>query len=532
MGNDAEKRAVDALLASSMFQRAPNLRKLVAFLWEQYSLGNTAQIKEYTIGTEVLGRPPSFDQKRDAIVRVEMHRLRKRLREFYEGPGATSEVVMSIPEGSYVPVFERRTGLALSTPEEVRPWPEPAVEAAEEIYPEVWTEPGENLPAPITLPAPPPRRKRSSWWVGAGVLAMCVVLIALVLGAFISRKSSAAGATGPAAAPPPNVGSAAWPGIRILAGQENTDPRLDHLGQVWLSDRYFTGGVGRTGQHARISGTPEQFLFDGRREGDFQYKIPLDPGYYELRLYFAETVYGEGNVAGLGEAARLFSMGLNGAPALALFDVLADGWGPNAATIKVFKNVTPAADGHLHLSFSSYQNGRPLLNAIEIRPSQKGRILPIRMVAQDEAVRDSQGRVWLPDQWVTGGVRIRRPSGPVEPPERELYVGERYGNFTYRIPVAPGTYQLTVYLSEAWFGPGAEGGGGAGSRVFSLFCNHRPLLESFDLFTAAGGTGKPYKKTFTGLKPNAQGKLVLEFQPDVNYAMVNALSVDDISPVE
>ena len=36
---------------------------------------------------EALGRPADFDQKRDSIVRVEAHRLRKRLREYYEADG-------------------------------------------------------------------------------------------------------------------------------------------------------------------------------------------------------------------------------------------------------------------------------------------------------------------------------------------------------------------------------------------------------------------------------------------------------------
>src|SRR5256885_3659526 len=39
----------------------------------------SSQIKEYNIAVEALGRAPDFDQKKDSIVRVEAHRLRKRL---------------------------------------------------------------------------------------------------------------------------------------------------------------------------------------------------------------------------------------------------------------------------------------------------------------------------------------------------------------------------------------------------------------------------------------------------------------------
>lgn len=516
IGHEAEKRVVDAMLSAPMFQRAPNLRKLVAFLWERYAEGATDQIKEYTIATEVLGRPPSFDQKRDAIVRVEMHRLRKRLREYFEGPGSQSEAVMYIPEGSYVPVFVARD---VASPDI------PASELPTHLLDD---DPRPYVGDPVRTSVP---GKRPTWWIAAAAGGLGVILLGVLIIAAMTREpavsasieSSARQAVAPAV---PNAG------IRILAGRENGEPRVDHLGQRWSNDRYFVGGEARLNQHSRIANAFEQFIFDARREGDFQYVIPLSPGYYELRLHFAETLFGEGNLAGNGESARVFSVSANGVPLIELFDILADAEGPNLASVKVFKNIQPAEDGKLHLNFSAYSNGRPILNGIEIRPATKGRGVPVRMVAQEEAIHDSRGRLWEPDHWVTGGVRVRRPTVPAGTDEGGLYAGERYGHFTYRIPVAPGVYQLTAYFAEAWFGPTTEGGGGPGSRVFSLHCNHRTLLDSFDLFAAAGGNGKALRKTFAGLKPNAQGKLVLHFQPESNYAMVNALEVEDVSPVQ
>ena len=63
-----------------------------------------------------------------------------------------------------------------------------------------------------------------------------------------------------------------------------------------------------------ISGTPDPELFRSRREGDFSYDVPLRPGVYELHLYFAETLFGENNTAGGGEASRVFRIYINGAP--------------------------------------------------------------------------------------------------------------------------------------------------------------------------------------------------------------------------
>lgn len=515
MGLDAEKRVVDAMLNSPMFQRAPNLRKLVAFLWDRHAEGTTDQIKEYTIATEVLGRPPSFDQKRDAIVRVEMHRLRKRLREYFEGPGNHSEVLMYVPEGSYVPVFVPRDS------------GQPAMAAAETTAEVSGTE--VDTWQEVRHPPRPPGR--GPWWTAAVATGLGVLLVGILIAAAVTRESSASVSAKNAAAPA-SIPFDARSGIRILAGREQPEPRVDHLGQAWLSDRYYSGGEARPNPHPRISGAFEQFLYDTRREGEFQYAIPLDPGYYELRLHFAETLFGAGNLAGNGESSRVFAIAVNGRTAVDVFDILADAEGPNAATVKVFKDIQPASDGKLHLLFRGHSTGRPLLNAIEIRPATKGRSLPIRMIAQEEAMTDSQGRLWEPDYWVSGGVRVRRPNAPAGAAEPGLFLGERYGHFTYRIPVAPGTYQLTAYFAEAWFGPTTEGGGGPGSRLFSLHCNHRTLLESFDLFASAGGNGRAYRRTFTGIKPNAQGKLVLHFQPETNYAMINAIEIEDVSPVQ
>ena len=83
------------------------------------------------------------------------------------------------------------------------------------------------------------------------------------------------------------------------------------------------------------------------------------------------------------------------------------------------------------------------------------------------------------------------------------------------------------FFAETWFGPGQPGGGGAGNRLFDVYCNGVALLRSFDIFRAAGGDHRAVEKTFRGIAPNAQGKIVLSFVPVVNYACVNAIEVVD-----
>ena len=94
-----ERNELETILASGILNRAPNLAQLLTYVCAKYFEGAGEQIKEYNIAVEALGRPADFDQKRDSIVRVEAHRLRKRLREYYISDGAGHQVRIEIPSG-------------------------------------------------------------------------------------------------------------------------------------------------------------------------------------------------------------------------------------------------------------------------------------------------------------------------------------------------------------------------------------------------------------------------------------------------
>ena len=103
--HDLERSEVALVLASGIFGRAPNLVQILTYICAKYFEGSQEEIKEYNIAVEALGRPADFDQKRDSIVRVEAHRLRKRLREYYENDGAEHACQIEIPPGQYAPHF-------------------------------------------------------------------------------------------------------------------------------------------------------------------------------------------------------------------------------------------------------------------------------------------------------------------------------------------------------------------------------------------------------------------------------------------
>ena len=175
-----------------------------------------------------------------------------------------------------------------------------------------------------------------------------------------------------------------------------------------------------------IAGTRDPRLYQSRRQGNFHYDLPLAPGVYELRLHFAETFFGEDNTAGYGgESSRAFGIQVNGNTVINRLDVVGEA-GPSAAHVKVFKDISPASDGKLHLTFIPIVTV-PFLNAIEITPGTSGRLRPIRIVAQPRSLTDTSGNSWVPDRFAVGGQMVKRTpevSGTSEP---GLYAGERFG---------------------------------------------------------------------------------------------------------
>jgi serine/threonine-protein kinase len=95
--------AVEAIVTSKPFAQSQRMQRFLRFAVAREMAGERDALKEYTIGVEVFDRPSDFDPRIDSIVRVEARRLRKKLAQYYEGEGASSDVRITLPEGSYVP---------------------------------------------------------------------------------------------------------------------------------------------------------------------------------------------------------------------------------------------------------------------------------------------------------------------------------------------------------------------------------------------------------------------------------------------
>lgn len=140
------------------FRRSLRLRSFLLYVCEQTLLGREEELHEAQIGCQVFGKAVDYNPGDDNVVRVTARLLRKRLSEYFEGPGKDEPLRLVIPTGRYVPQFEsRRTEPVAETPVN---HPEP--------------------PAAVPQQPAPPRRDLRVWILAGacGVLAIaCAALL-------------------------------------------------------------------------------------------------------------------------------------------------------------------------------------------------------------------------------------------------------------------------------------------------------------------------------------------------------------------
>ncbi len=97
--------ALRKVISSPNFRHSPKLQRFLCFLVEETLRGRAQQLREYVLGIEVFGRPASFDSRLDSLVRVEAHRLRAALNNYYKQDGQNDSLRIGMSPGSYIPCF-------------------------------------------------------------------------------------------------------------------------------------------------------------------------------------------------------------------------------------------------------------------------------------------------------------------------------------------------------------------------------------------------------------------------------------------
>jgi hypothetical protein len=122
---DAVRAQLARILDSEFFCSSPRCCHFLTYsVLNLIEGGAPEKMKERVIGVEVYHRPPDYDSAQDNIVRVAATDVRKRLAQYYGGPGATDNPVIDLSPGSYAVTLHWRLASTESTSPSVALAPE------------------------------------------------------------------------------------------------------------------------------------------------------------------------------------------------------------------------------------------------------------------------------------------------------------------------------------------------------------------------------------------------------------------------
>ena len=104
--NSAIEQQLERILVSPDFAASQQLSKFLRFVVAETLAGRANRIKQSTVAVKVFERTVNFDAQADPIVRVQAARLRRTLERYYLTRGSQDPILITIPKGTYVPVFQ------------------------------------------------------------------------------------------------------------------------------------------------------------------------------------------------------------------------------------------------------------------------------------------------------------------------------------------------------------------------------------------------------------------------------------------
>jgi hypothetical protein len=108
--SDSRWQLIERIVSTPGFARSARLSSFLMYVCRQSIVGRGSELNEQIIGEVVFERAVGYDPRDDNIVRSHASRLRLRLESYFREEGAFETLRVSIPRGSYVPVFERVAG--------------------------------------------------------------------------------------------------------------------------------------------------------------------------------------------------------------------------------------------------------------------------------------------------------------------------------------------------------------------------------------------------------------------------------------
>lgn len=102
---------IERILHSEELRGCENLRRLLKFLADRSACGRADELKEYIVAIDGLGKPSSYDPRKNSTVRIQVGRLRQKLADYYRAEGQRDPIVIDVPKGRFKLKFEYRNGV-------------------------------------------------------------------------------------------------------------------------------------------------------------------------------------------------------------------------------------------------------------------------------------------------------------------------------------------------------------------------------------------------------------------------------------
>src|ERR1700704_1029240 len=120
---DANQVQIQRLVQSKAFKTSEVHRNLLNYLAEKSLAGTAQNLKEYTVGLDVFGKPASYDPRQESVVRMHVGRLRQKLAEYYRTDGQDDPVIVDLPKGAFTLIFSSRPAAEVQPPVVATPRP-------------------------------------------------------------------------------------------------------------------------------------------------------------------------------------------------------------------------------------------------------------------------------------------------------------------------------------------------------------------------------------------------------------------------
>jgi len=105
---DPPKIQIQRIVSSKAFKTSEVHRNLLNYLADKSLAGEAQNLKEYTVGLDVFGKPSSYDPRQESVVRMHVGRLRQKLAEYYRTEGVADPIIVDLPKGGFALTFDAR----------------------------------------------------------------------------------------------------------------------------------------------------------------------------------------------------------------------------------------------------------------------------------------------------------------------------------------------------------------------------------------------------------------------------------------